>query len=145
LVCGWKAENQGDAASYLSLYDPGGDQAEDQAPEGPFFAVGDTTDETGIITEVERGVIERVEFVKLANSSRVRIIVLARLGQVTLPYEVAEKLSLDLEAKLRIAIVPRRYEFIYYGTSYIRSSPNNPPMQGIAAVPPHTSYSIGRQ
>src|SRR5271156_3858149 len=33
LVCGWKAENQGDAASYLSLYDPGGDQAEDQTSE----------------------------------------------------------------------------------------------------------------
>jgi hypothetical protein len=144
LVCGSKAENQGDAASYLSLLDPGVVQAEEQTSAWDFFAVGDTTDQLGIITEVERGAIERVDFVKLANPSRVRIIVLARLGKVTLPYEVAEKLSVDLDAKLRIAIVPRRYEFVFDGAQG-RPSRNNPPMQGNAAVAPHTSYSVGRR
>jgi hypothetical protein len=150
LVCGARYQIHGHAASYIFLLDPGVDVAETQSSQDfrvgggiCSFAVEDTTEESGPNTTVESGAIERVDFTNLALPHQVRITVSARLGKATIPHEIAEKISQGSGPELQIATVLRRYEFLFDGEK-IRPARNNPPMDGLTAVAPQTSYSIAK-
>lgn len=154
LVCGMVDGGQGHLSSSLYLLDPGVDLTKTDTLERQFkthsfqdnrglgfFGVEDTIG--AIETPVQRGFIERVEFAMLPSRHQARIIVLARLGRANVPEEVVRKSASGAGPNPNIATLLRRYEFAFDGAE-VRAARNNPPMDGFTAVPPLTSYSVGK-
>jgi hypothetical protein len=149
LVCAADDTHVGVADTYLYLLDAGRDPAtvdpltEDYRGQ-EFFAVDDSLG--GCVTYpkgfVQSGAIDRVEFTDLAAAHHARIVVFARLGKAAVPEDVLQKNCGYGQPGLKLATLPRRYEFIFDG---VRVSPvrSNPPIHLMDAVAPRTSYSIG--
>jgi hypothetical protein len=147
LLCANADLGQGIVVAFLYLLDPGLDLTKSESPDHSsqathptFFAVEDNKG-TGA-TPVQSGTIARVEFVNLARH-KVRIVVSAVLGQATVPPEVIERAESALGPSPQVATVSRRYEFVFDGEKVLPGQ-TNPPMEGVVAVAPRTSYSIGK-
>jgi hypothetical protein len=140
LVCGSADGWQGHFFSGLYLLDPGrvagsADSLDPyQADRGVgFFNLEDTIG--ACETLVQSGAIERVELVNLAARHHVRIVVFARLGRATVPPAVVER-SCSGGARVKVATVPRRYEFVFDGEKVSPGRNYRP------ADTPRTSYSL---
>jgi serine/threonine protein kinase len=67
----------------------------------------------------------------------------ARLGRANVPEEVVMKPASGVGPNPNIATLRRRYEFEFDGAQ-VQAEPNNPPLHDHTAVPPLTSYSVGK-
>jgi hypothetical protein len=118
------------------------DPKADQAKGTGFFGVEDTTGTCGDFQNgiIRSGAIERVEFVPLPAKLHVRIIAIVRLGTSKISHDAAQK-SCAGAGVLKIAAVPRRYEFVFDGARVLPAA-NNPPMRDLMAVAPPVSWSV---
>jgi hypothetical protein len=132
LVCGNQDGGQGHMFSGLYVLDPAlvsrdGDLA-------GFFGVEDTI---GAVENLcQSGYIERVTFENLPAKNHVRIVVYARLGQVTVPDSVIALENSGLGPIVKVATLERKYVFTFDGAKVIPDR-NNP-----STMAPVTSYSI---
>ena len=152
LVCAAQDVHQGYEDAFLYVLDPGRDPRtmdplDDTSRGSVFFyvmdglgalCVGPRNDDSS-----QHGTIARVDFQELPKGRQVRITVYASLGKADVPDEVIERAcrQTGFPTDLKIATLPRQYEFTFDGARVIPAQ-NNPPTKNRGAIAPQTSYQM---